>query len=306
MNKTQPIYIIGSGAIGKALAVFLKLENKQVTLVRGSVDNIPATEENITVIGKDQRFQESITTTTLSHLPTINGIVLIATKTFANAQIAEKLNDKKGVFSVVLLQNGLNIERPFEGFKRLYRCVLFSTSQITSNNEVTFKSVTASPVGNLQGNNDRLETLVDQINTPYFSFRSEPDIINYVWTKVIINCAFNSICPLLETDNGIFHRNSEAAKLARVVIRECVSLAQKQGVHLDHNKIEENLMLISQRSDGQLISTYVDILNQRKTEIESLNLETARLADEMGIPGLVAQTKLLGELVQLKANLKMK
>ncbi len=40
------IYIIGSGAIGKALAVFLALENKKVTLIRGSIDNQPMYKES--------------------------------------------------------------------------------------------------------------------------------------------------------------------------------------------------------------------------------------------------------------------
>ncbi len=305
MRKSK-IYIVGSGAIGKALAVFLQQENKQVVLVRGSVDNIPDVEDTITIVGKDNTFQQRITTTTFSGILAINGIVLIATKAFANAEIAGKLRDKEGDFSIVLLQNGLHVERPFQEFDKVYRCVLFSTSQITGDNKVTFKSVTSSPVGNLQGNNDGLEDVINKINTPYFSFHSESDITRHIWTKVIANCAFNSICPLLETDNGIFVRNSEAAQLARTVIEECVSLAQKQGIDLDSDTIEKNLMLISQRSDGQLISTYVDILHNRRTEIESLNLEISRLADALGIPETVTHTKVLGELIQLKSTIKMK
>ncbi|WP_318309246.1 ketopantoate reductase family protein [Flagellimonas crocea] len=305
MEKTK-IYIIGSGAIGKALAVFLQQEHKAVVLVRGSVDHIPDREEQITVIGREQTFRQKIVTTTFSGLQEIHGMVLIASKAFANEEIARKLREKVGDFSIVLLQNGLHVERPFQGFERVYRCVLFSTSQVTGGNEVTFKSVTPSPVGNVQGNNDGLEAVVDTINTVPFSFRSEPDITVQVWTKVIVNCAFNSICPLLETDNGIFFRNPEVAKLARTVIDECVSLAQKQGINLDSDTIEENLMLISQRSDGQLISTYVDILHKRRTEIDSLNLEVSRMAKELGVPETVKHTRFLGELIQLKSAIKIK
>lgn len=304
--KEAKIYIIGSGAIGKALAVFLQQENKQVLLVRGSVDHIPDTEETITVIGKESTFQQRIATTTFKGLQAINGIVLITVKAFANREIAQKLKEKEGDFSVVLLQNGLHVERPFEGFDNVYRCVLFSTSQVTGDNEVTFKSVTSSPVGSVRGNNNGLQDLVDTINTQHFGFRSETDITPILWTKVIANCAFNSICPLLETDNGIFIRNSEAAKLARTVIEECVALAQEQGINLDKDAIEKNLLLISQRSDGQLISTYMDILQNRRTEIESLNLEISRMANDMGIPETVTYTRLLGELVQLKSTIKIK
>ena len=67
----------------------------------------------ITVTNQDnQKFQQRIMTTTFSHLTSINGIVVIATKAFANAELAGKLKNIKGDFSIVLLQNGLNIEKP--------------------------------------------------------------------------------------------------------------------------------------------------------------------------------------------------
>ena len=93
--KETKIYIVGSGAIGKALAVFLQQENKEVVLVRGSVDNIPDTKETITVIEKNKTFQQRITTTTFKGLQAINGLVLITVKAFANTEIAGKLKDKK-------------------------------------------------------------------------------------------------------------------------------------------------------------------------------------------------------------------
>lgn len=300
--RNNDIYIIGSGAIGKALAVFLRRQNKPVQLIRGSVDHLPAEENEITVLGQNETFQEKITTTTFSNLSQINGIVLVTTKTFANSQIAEKLSAIEGDFSIVLLQNGLNMERPFGNFDKVYRCVLFSTSQVTGDMQVRFKTVKASPVGNLEGKNEGLQDLIAQINTPQFEFREEPEIIKYIWNKTIANCVFNTICPLLETDNGIFHRNSQAADLAREIVKECVALAKTQEVFLDTSDIMENLILISQKSDGQLISTYVDILDKRRTEIESLNLEIAKIATEAGQSELVKNTSLLGQLIQIKSN----
>ena len=304
--KNNKIYIIGSGAIGKALAVFLQHEKKDVVLVRGSVDNLPDEETLITVTNQDhQKFQQKITTTTFSNLTDINGLVLIATKTFANAKLAQILNDKKGSFSIILLQNGLNIERPFASFEEVYRCVLLSTSQVQSENEIAFKTVAASPIGKIQQHNSIQNELIDHIDTPYFSFESVPDISKHVWIKVVINCAFNSICPLLEIDNGIFYRNSGALKLASIIIGECVALAGKYEVELDQKEIEDKLVLISRRSDGQLISTYEDIRNKRRTEIESLNLEISRLANEIGMPELVTNTRLLGEMIGLKSQIKI-
>ncbi|MCG6186919.1 ketopantoate reductase family protein [Maribellus maritimus] len=304
--KKDKIYIVGAGAIGQALAVFLQQEKRDVILVRGSVDNKPAKENIITVTNQDnQKFQQKITTTTFGNLKDINGIVLVTAKAFANVEIAQKLKNKGDNFSVVILQNGLNIEKPFADFENVFRCVLFSTSQRTSNNTVSFKMVTDSPVGDMQGKNANLNAIVNQISTPHFCFKNEPNILNVVWEKVIINCAFNSICPLLETDNGIFLRNREATKLAKTIIAECIEVANKCGITLNQKEIEEKLLLISRRADGQLISTYEDIRNNRRTEIESLNLEISRLADKMGMLELVPNTRLLGEMIQLKSKIGM-
>ena len=39
-NMEERIFIIGAGAVGKALAVFLKLEGRSVCIIRGSMDNL--------------------------------------------------------------------------------------------------------------------------------------------------------------------------------------------------------------------------------------------------------------------------
>ncbi|WP_236975773.1 ketopantoate reductase family protein [Membranihabitans maritimus] len=302
----QTIYIIGSGAIGKALAVFLQLENKNVLLIRGRTDNQPAEKVPITLTDQNNRkFKQDIILTTFSNLTNINGIVLIATKAFANEDIADKLKDITGDFSVVLLQNGLHIEKPFENFQNVYRGVLLSTSQLNGPHNITFKKVDDSPIGPIFGQNPIPDEIVAQINTPYFGFRKDNDIVKLVWEKVITNCAFNSICPLLETDNGIFHRDPTVLELAQKIIEECVEVATSYQIKLDPKTIENKLLLISQRAEGQLISTYEDIRHKRRTEIDSLNLEITRLAQQSGKSDSTIHTSLLGKMIQMKAKIAM-
>ncbi|RFZ84203.1 hypothetical protein DYU05_00805 [Mucilaginibacter terrenus] len=38
-------------------------------------------------------------------------------------------------------------------------------------------------------------------------------------------CVFNSVCPLLEVDNGAFYREPAAMKLAERIIEECAIMA---------------------------------------------------------------------------------
>jgi 2-dehydropantoate 2-reductase len=300
------IYIIGAGAIGKALAVSLKVAHKNVVLLRGSVDNEPRRDEKLSVELHDKtELEAEIEVSTLSNIPALEGLVVLTNKSYGNDSIAQALKGKTAHSPIVILQNGLGVEQAFidHDFPGIYRCVLFATSQVTAPNRIRFKPVAVSPVGIVKGNKNDLETVVEQLNSPVFQFKAEPDIQATIWKKAIINSVFNSVCPLLETDNGIFHRDASVLGIAKRVIQECVAVAQESGIHLNAGEVEEGLLLISKSSEEQLISTLQDIRNKRKTEIETLNFAIVAVAKRLGKADMVMQTKLLGELTKLKSDL---
>ena len=303
--RTTPIYIIGSGAIGKALAVFLGLAGKHVTLIRGSVHKGPRKYEDISVQMADGTTHRShLEITTLDNVSMIRGIIVLANKSFGNEQLAASLKSKTGHSPIVLLQNGLGIEEPFMRWQypEIYRSVLFVTSQTVDPCTVRFKPVDICPVGVERGNKSNLENIVAQLNTTNFKFKSELHLQQIVWKKTIINCVFNSVCPLLEVDNGIFQRNVEALQIAQHVIAECIAIANAKGIALRADEVESSLMQISRLSEGQDISTLQDIRNGKRTEIGTLNLEIARIAESLDKMDLVRETSLLGKLTQLKAD----
>jgi len=302
------IYIIGSGAIGKALAVFLKLSGKDVTLIRGTINDGTTKIERIYVEMADGIIhQADIVVTTLDTFSTISGIIILANKSFGNEQLAVLLKHKIGNSPIVLFQNGLGVEQPFVNhqYREIYRCVLFVTSQIIDPVTVRFKPVAICPIGIEKGNKNHLGNIVSQLSTPDFGFKSELNIQHIIWKKTIVNCVFNSICPLLEVDNGVFHRNAEARKIARRVISECIAIAIAKGIDLNADEVETSLLQISRLSDGQDISTLQDIRNNRKTEIETLHPAIVRIAESLNKGKLVRETRLLGELTKIKTHINI-
>jgi len=175
--------------------------------------------------------------------------------------------------------------------------------QPVNENSFQFKPVAASLVGLIKGNPENLPDIVNQLNSAHFKFEAAIDIQPVIWTKAIVNSVFNSICPLLETDNGIFHRNESALNIAREVIAECINVSKLSGVSLDFDKVLNTLLLVSKSSEGQLISTYQDIKNKRRTEIETLNFAFVNIANEFNVADLLKGTKLLGELIFIKSEL---
>ncbi|HMQ29336.1 MAG TPA: 2-dehydropantoate 2-reductase [Chloroflexaceae bacterium] len=305
MGSENTIYVLGSGAIGFPLAAYLAHAGRSVVAVRTSRGDIPRGAVTVTARSGDERVSASVETVSLAGLERLDGLIVLATKAYANGDLARELGARGARGPVVILQNGVGVERPFleGGFPEVYRCVLYITSQAASAHEFTVRPVTASPIGVVRGDEAGLARCVEALHTPGFPFRAEARIEREVWKKAIINAVFNSVCPLLEVDNGVFARDEAALALAREVVGECVVLTDRLGLALGEGELLEQLLLISRRSDGQLISTLQDLRAGRPTEIESLNLEIARVGAALE-PGLaLPRVELLGRLVAAKAAL---
>jgi len=304
-NIGDTIFIVGRGAIGKALAVFLTFNKKKVVLLRGTVDDGSHSVEDMQVTLNDGTvLRAPVEVSTLNAISELRGLVVLTNKSFGNKDLAISLKKKIGASPVVLLQNGLGVEQPFiaGNFPAVYRCVLFVTSQNFDDTSVRFKPVSACPIGVVKGNEADLGQITTTLTTQYCQFRNETSIDVVVWRKAIINCAFNSICPLLDIDNGVFHRDPDALAIAKRVVNECLSVAARKGISLSADDVIENLLLISRSSDGQLISTLQDIRKGLPTEIDTLNIEIARIAAEFGMEKEVQETRLLGELIKLRSK----
>jgi 2-dehydropantoate 2-reductase len=307
-SASEKIYILGAGAIGMALAVNLLRNGRSVAAVRTSNSNY-AWETIQVLVECDQSLtiEAPLEMVSLSKLDRLGaGTIVITAKATANRFLASELRDKKSSGPIVIMQNGIGVESPFinAGFPDIYRCVLYATSQEQQQNFFRFRSVAASPIGTLIGDTQKLSHLVTQLSTPKFQFRVEERIKEEIWKKAIMNAVFNSVCPLLEVDNGIFCRDKMVAEIALGIIEETVEVTKRIGLNLETKGLMEQLLMISKRSDGQLISTLQDLKNGNETEIDFLNLEIARIAGEMTPKIAVGKTKILGELIAIKSRLK--
>lgn len=304
MGAQETIYILGSGAIGFPLAAYLTGAGRDVVAVRTGRQDIPQSTVTVTVHNETNPVSVPVATISLSQLAHLDGMIVITAKSFANEAIAQELKEKAAAGPIVILQNGIGVEKPFLNthFPQVYRCVLYITSQAQSEFAFTLRPITASPIGVVKGDEAGLQTVVTTLSTDGFPFRSEANIQKEVWKKAIINAVFNSICPLLDVDNGIFVRDEKVKNLGREIIRECVTLTDRLGIGLSEDELLEQLLRISKGSDGQLISTLQDIKGCRQTEIEFLNLEIARIAAQMQPAIYLPKVELLGKMILAKSS----
>ena len=301
----KKIYILGCGAIGLTVAAHLSEAGREVSAVRTGTSAVTAEKMTVTVHRREHDIlRASIETTSLSRLARLDGLIVVSAKSYANPAIAAALIEKNTTGPLVLLQNGLGVEKPFveAQLTPILRCVLYATAQLTVENTVTFRPIASSPIGVIAGSDSYLKPCVTALTTSGFPFHAEPDIQRDIWKKSIINVVFNSLCPLLEVDNGIFAREPAVAALAVELVRECVVLARVRGITLAEPELLEQIQRISSGSAGVFISTLQDLRHGRPTEIDSLNLEMARLASSLNPPINLARTEFLGKMIMSKAK----
>lgn len=92
--STQPIYILGAGAIGFPLAAHLAGAGRPVIAVRTSRPDLTRRTTAVTVAGGDREISAAVETASLAQLPPIAGTLVVTSKAHANPAIAQALAER--------------------------------------------------------------------------------------------------------------------------------------------------------------------------------------------------------------------
>ncbi|MDR2614668.1 MAG: 2-dehydropantoate 2-reductase [Candidatus Accumulibacter sp.] len=121
------------------------------------------------------------------------------------------------------------------------------------------------------------------------------DIEGELWTKLIVNCAYNALSAITDRPYADLARQPGMAGVLRDVVEECLAVADKAGIE-PAGDVWQSLERIPQLMPGQISSTAQDLRRGHLTEIDSLNGAIARLGEEFGVPTPV--NRLLHTLVR--------
>jgi 2-dehydropantoate 2-reductase len=124
-----------------------------------------------------------------------------------------------------------------------------------------------------------------------------------LWTKMIMNCAYNAISALGRAQYGPIVQNPWTRRVMTQVTEEAIAVAGANGVRLPEGVVEAVLKLAETMS-GATSSTAQDIARGSRTEVDSLNGYVVRTGARLGVATPVNQTlhglvKLLEESTRL-------
>ncbi|HYT93597.1 MAG TPA: 2-dehydropantoate 2-reductase [Gemmataceae bacterium] len=120
--------------------------------------------------------------------------------------------------------------------------------------------------------------------------RVSDNIEGDLWTKLIINCAYNAMSALTRSRYGRIAAHPLTRDLIRQVVEEAVAVARAAGVQMPDVNMVEVAWKLADSMPGTLSSTAQDISRGKVTEIDSLNGYVARRGVELGIATPVNQT----------------
>lgn len=109
------------------------------------------------------------------------------------------------------------------------------------------------------------------------------DITRDLWKKFMFIVAFSGMTAVSKKPIGQVLSNKEAKETYEKCVREAIMVAKANGVNVENNAFED-IMTISQNTAADSKSSLlVDIENDRKTEIDTLNGTLIRIANRLGI-----------------------
>jgi 2-dehydropantoate 2-reductase len=147
------------------------------------------------------------------------------------------------------------------------------------------------------GHQQRLQAVVDLFATAQVPVRIAPDVMGELWSKLMVNCAYNAISGLAQLPYGRMAALPAIVEVQRAVVREVVAVAQAEGQRLRLDAALEAMANIARAMPEQLSSTAQDMARGKPTEIDHLNGFVARRGAALGVATPVNQT--LHALVKL-------
>jgi len=282
-----PVAVVGAGAVGCYFGGMLALAGAPVTLVgrQPLVDGVAEAGLLLERGGVPQRIPVRASTD-----PAAVGdarIILFCVKTVDTETAAAGLAPYLPRECIVIsMQNGVNNVariRKASGISAV-AAVVYVAAAIAAPGHVRHSGRGDLILGDPLATGADLEALAPMFDRAAIPCRVSRNIAADLWTKMIMNCAYNAISALGHARYGRIVQTPAARELMAVVTREALAIAAAEGADLDYESTMAAGFRLGEAMTGAFSSTAQDLERGRRTEIDSLNGFVVERAAQLGIP----------------------
>ncbi len=127
----------------------------------------------------------------------------------------------------------------------------------------------------------RLVRVIERLQAGGMNATTTESILNRIWAKLFINVGINALTVINNCKNGVLLELPEAQLQMRQAIEEAQCVAEV--LHIKVNAHWRDTLEVCRATADNLSSMLQDVRKKRKTEIDAINGEVARLAASLGL-----------------------
>jgi 2-dehydropantoate 2-reductase len=294
MMQAEHIAVVGAGAVGCYFGGMLARAGVPVTLI-GRAAHVEAINRDGLYVERSD-FQEYVQLGADTRIEAVRDatIVLLSVKTTDTETAATAIAPHLGRNTLLVsFQNGVdNVER------------IRSAAGIDAIPAVVYVAAAMAGPGRVK-HNGRGDIVIGSVPRIAATFeaaripcRISDNIAGELWTKLVMNCAYNAISALTRSRYLFIKDNPLTLNVMRELIAEVAAVGTAAGVLMpDASALTAAALQLGDAMANATSSTEQDIARGRLTEIDSLNGYVSRRGRELGVPAPVNTT--LHALVKL-------
>ncbi len=147
------------------------------------------------------------------------------------------------------------------------------------------------------GTSAQSEAVAQMLNAAGIRTTVTERVLDALWTKLTINCAWNPLSALAQLPYGELVQRPGIVETMRAVVAECQTVATAAGMRLPES-IWDDTFAIAHTMAGQRSSTAHDVARGRRSEIDFINGYVIREGERLGVATPV--NRVLHSLVRMK------
>jgi 2-dehydropantoate 2-reductase len=291
-RRPARIAIVGGGAMGSIYASLLSGGGHDVWLIdvwREHVDAVRRHGLRVDGPGDRQRVVTISATTSTEDIGQFD-LVLVAVKAFHTAQAGASVGRLLTPGGIVLtMQNGIgNAERLAAMLPdaRVAIGVPGHGGTLLRPGHVAHRVAAPTELGWLRPDAaDDPASVAELLTRAGLETRATHDVRALLWAHVAVVAGVNAIAALCRIPNYEVATLPDAARLSELAVREVVAVATAAGVELRwDDPVAAARAVYLANGPAHLSSMTVDVLRERRTEIDALNGAVVEYGRQLGIP----------------------
>ena len=286
------IMVMGAGGMGALFGAILAAGGLEVVLVDSDQDHTDVINKNgLKIDGYgSNRVQDIKAVSHPGEIPSAD-IVLVQTKGTATRKAAESMRHLAGGETVFIsFQNGLGNEEVLAdilGAENVMGGLTAMAGAKLGPGHIQDFARVPSWIGELGGGlSERAEKIAGLFSAAGLETIASANIRADIWKKLLGNMTMSAASGLTNLSSAEILAIPALRRMCLTAMDEAISIAESQGIELDRETVLHGLELITKPggTGDNKSSLCLDLLDQRRSEVEFIYGTPLRLAEEAGLP----------------------